>query len=105
MPGPGPGIHELDAPRRKEIVDGRDKPGHDGEGEALRAHVSAPSRAIFHPNSAMARPRAPTSAAWSLEALPAFARAKTPSRITAMRNSAKARWNGVSGSSRPVRAR
>jgi hypothetical protein len=30
MPGPVPGIHVLTASRKKD-VDGRDKPGHDGE--------------------------------------------------------------------------
>jgi hypothetical protein len=36
MPGFMPGIHAFPAVlhvRRKEGVDGRDKPGHDGEGE------------------------------------------------------------------------
>jgi probable rRNA maturation factor len=34
MPGLGPGIHEFGAPARKEVVDGRDEPGHD-RGEAM----------------------------------------------------------------------
>jgi hypothetical protein len=29
MPGLGPGIHEFSARQPKELVDGRDKPGHD----------------------------------------------------------------------------
>jgi hypothetical protein len=33
MPGLGPGIHELDDAAEKEGVDGRDKPGHDGDGQ------------------------------------------------------------------------
>jgi hypothetical protein len=31
MPGLVPGIHVLAVSRGKEDVDGRDKPGHDGE--------------------------------------------------------------------------
>jgi branched-chain amino acid transport system ATP-binding protein len=31
MPGLGPGIHEPAASRPKEVVDGQDKPGHDGQ--------------------------------------------------------------------------
>jgi hypothetical protein len=31
MPGLVPGIHVLIGVRQKENVDGRDKPGHDGE--------------------------------------------------------------------------
>jgi hypothetical protein len=30
MPGPGPGIHVFNAALQK-VVDGRDKPGHDGK--------------------------------------------------------------------------
>ncbi len=33
MPGPVPGIHVLAT--RKKVVDGRDKPGHDGENDSL----------------------------------------------------------------------
>jgi hypothetical protein len=29
MPGLGPSIHALPAPRSNEVVDGQDKPGHD----------------------------------------------------------------------------
>ena len=56
------------------------------------------------PQSASARPRDPVCSASLLAALPAFARAKTPSRMTAMRKSAKARWNRVMPSLRPVRS-
>jgi hypothetical protein len=31
MPGLAPGIHVLLPQKRKQDVDGRDKPGHDGE--------------------------------------------------------------------------
>jgi hypothetical protein len=31
MPGLGPGIHEFATPRPKEVMDNRDKPGHDGK--------------------------------------------------------------------------
>jgi hypothetical protein len=36
MPGLGPGIHEFAALWQEQVVDGRDKPGHDGERSSLR---------------------------------------------------------------------
>ena len=51
---------------------------------------------------AKAAARRPVSAALSAEALPARARAAMPSKITAQRNSAKARWKGCKV--RPCRA-
>jgi hypothetical protein len=51
----------------------------------------AAERANSQPQSASARPRDPVCSASLLAALPALARANTPSRMTAMRNSAKAR--------------
>jgi hypothetical protein len=35
MPGLVPGIHVFFALSRKQDVDGRDEPGHDGAGEAI----------------------------------------------------------------------
>lgn len=32
MPGPVPGIHDFSCRRGVQVVDGRDKPGHDGKG-------------------------------------------------------------------------
>jgi hypothetical protein len=39
MPGLVPGIHVFILSRRKQVVDGRDKPGHDGEADRMRMRV------------------------------------------------------------------
>jgi hypothetical protein len=39
MPGLVPGIHVLPVSRQDKDVDGRDKPGHDGESNTIQAHL------------------------------------------------------------------
>lgn len=72
-------------------------------GLSSSAHVRHPP-AISQPRRASSIALSPCVPASLDEALPCRARASTPSRITAMRKSAKARWKGVIGSERPVRA-
>ena len=86
---------------RRRLTDAAGRAGHDrdlaGEIEGI-AH-----RTNSHPRSASRVALSPCEPASPDEALPCFARASTPSRMTARRNSENARWNGVISSVRPLR--